>query len=336
MESINYVSVNTILAKFHREIKEESANESDLIEYIGEAMGFLNVHQVKEQAVAFIEVKDYSCAVPKNLQMVLQVARHNEFDPTSKLECLPTIDAIEELKLELGEMSALDCMDCEGFSEEVPEFPTHFSLPSTYSNWRSNSYYREKFSPVRLADHTFFNTLVCREKEDSPYGADDLDCVYCKDNPNDEYTIVGTVDKQFRFSFREGYVAIAYTRTPVDSETGYPLIPDNIRHITAVSYYLKWKIAETKVWQGREGFSGIADKAEARWLKYVRQANNYMKMPKSLDDHQDLLEQSHYLIPNHRRYYGFFGNLNREEDRRFNDPNQTRQLKYYYTQNGRR
>ena len=33
-----------------------------------------------------------------------------------------------------------------------------------------------------------------------------------------------------------------------------------------------------------------------------------------------LLEQTHQLIPNHKKYYGFFGKLGRPEGRKFNDP----------------
>lgn len=41
---------------------------------------------------------------------------------------------------------------------------------------------------------------------------------------NDEYTVI---QDQLRFSFKEGLVAVAYIRTKVDIETGYPMIPDD-------------------------------------------------------------------------------------------------------------
>ena len=125
------------------------------------------------------------------------------------------------------------------------------------------------------------------------------------------------MDKLLRFNFIEGQVAVSYLRNTVDS-SGYPLIPDNISYITAIVYYIKWKIAEMYEWAGRDGWAAKAEKAEARWGKYAKQAKNFMKMPKTLDQYQNLLEQTHYLIPNHKRYYEYFGNLSKSQPRNFN------------------
>ena len=95
-------------------------------------------------------------------------------------------------------------------------------------------------------------------------------------------------------------------------ETGYPVIPDEIEFITAITYYIKWKMAERLRWSGREGFNLEAQDAEQKWMKYMRMALNKMKMPKGIDQHQNMLEQTFYLIPNHRKYYGFFGKIDRK------------------------
>lgn len=349
-ESIQYTSVNNILAKFHRDIKNEDVNESDVIEYIGEALGFLKVPQIQEQAIAFIEVKDYECDMPRNLQMILQIARNNDWSPETKEECLPPVDVVAELIRDAKLVNDEDCEDCDQSFDDVfgpgcqdeyaPSYIPYFDMQAQYIPWTSTSHYKETYTPVRLANHTFFNTLVCKEKSESPYENNnkDISNVFTKHNYNseqDEYNIIGTVDKKLQFSFREGYVAVAYIRDALDEETGYPLIPDNIRHILAVTYYIKWKLAEMYSWNNRAGFDRIAADNERKWGKYVRQANNYMKMPKGIDQHQNLLEQSHYLIPRHRRYYGFFGKLGREEDRTFNDPDYKRRINYYSSYYGR-
>ena len=43
-------------------------------------------------------------------------------------------------------------------------------------------------------------------------------------------------------------------------------------------------------------------------------------MPSGVDEHQNLAQQSRYLIPRMNKYYGFFGKLGRAENRPFNNP----------------
>ena len=326
MSQIQFTNVNRVLAKLHRDLKGTELNESDVIEWVGEALDFLKVPQIQTQAVAFLEVKNYETVIPDGFQMVLQIARHNDWSPQKKEECVLPIKEIQQELVEDENCSMCELpktpLDCNGkplFEDDCPSYIPYFDMQWQYIPWTSTSYYKEKYTPVRLANHTFFNTLVCKEKNNSPYSNE---CI------EDEYTIVGEVDKKLRFSFEEGYIALAYIKTAMDKETGYPLVPDNISYVTAITYYIKWKIAEMHDWNGREGWSVKADKAEQKWSKYARQGKNFMKMPKSIDDFQDLLEQSHYLIPRHKRYYGFFGNLGRSEYRGFNDPDNRRRLTF--------
>jgi len=193
---------------------------------------------------------------------------------------------------------------------EVAYYRPFFDLKWEYSLWSDSQYCKDKFTPVRLSNNVFFNSLVCKEKNNQE--------IYR--NCGDEYTIVGTTEKRLRFSFREGFVAVAYLRNAIDIETGYPLVPDNYSYLSAITYYIKWKLAEWYDWNGREGFGIKAEKAEKRWLKYTKQGKNYMKMPKGLDQYQNLLEQSHTMIPKHNMYYGHFGNLNKAESKKFNNP----------------
>lgn len=292
---MEYTTINTILSKFHRDFRDTDINETDAIEWIGEALEFLKVPQIQEQAVTFIEVNNYEANVPKGLQLVLQIARNNEWQEETKDSEIITKETVEEVD------------NSETCTNDIPYKP-YFDMQWQYLNWTQCNYYIQKFTPVRLANHTFFNSLVCKEK--SPY----------ENFGEDEYSIVGTVNKKFRFSFEKGQIAISYIKNALDIETGYPLIPDNISYITAITYYIKWKMAERLAWDGRESYARLAQDSERLWLKYARQGKNFMKMPKTIDQFQNLLEQSHYLIPRHKRYYNFFGNLGREEDRKFNDP----------------
>lgn len=280
------VAVDRIIAKINREIKGLEATEIDLIEWIGEALEFLKAPNLSEQCVDFIKVENFECGLPIGLQSILQVAKNNVYAEAGFI--CPCNNTLQE--------SECDCQD-------------YWNMKLEYANWVSSSFFTDYFTPVRLAQNSFFNSIVCKEKRDIPYQS-------CRD----EYTIVGTTERRLRFSFQEGEIALSYTRNSIDEETGYPLIPENISYITAITYYIKWKLAENLQWNGREGFNSLAQDNERKWLKYCKQAKNYQKMPTSIDDYQDLLEQSHYLIPRENRYYGFFGKLNTQETRVFNKP----------------
>jgi hypothetical protein len=291
---MEYTTVDRIFAKVNRDLDGLERSEADLIEWVGEALDFLKVADSQEEVVAFMEVKDFHADLPCGFQMALQLARNRNWTPDNKSSSCPVTVPVE------GE-------DVVTTTDET--YTTSFNLKWEYQPFIKSSYYASNFSPIRLSNHVFFKSLVCKEGNQSPYQT----CT-------DEYTIVGTAERRFRFSFQTGQVALSYLKTILDEETGYPMIPDQISYITAITYYLKWKIAEQHQWNGRQGFAGLATDSERKWLKYVQQAKNWSMMPKSLDDYQDLLEMSHRLIPSHRRYYGYFGKLNKEENRSFNKP----------------
>lgn len=318
MSEMQFTSVDRIFATLNRNLGNPDLNESDVIEWIGDALDQLKVPQVQEQAVMFLEVKDFHADIPQGLQLILQVARNNSWAPDSKHCGCPTQEEVDGVETP---------EPCEAPSEYRP----YFDMQWQYIPWTTSAWYSRNFTPVRLANNVFFKSLVCKEK--SPYRNGQSDQEFFQHNFGnrnmDEYTIVGTMDKKLRFSFREGQVAIACLRSQMDPETGYPYIPDNISFITAITYFIKWKLAEMYDWNGREGFASKADKAAQQWEKYARQAKNWAKMPKSIDDFQDLLEQSHYLIPRQDRYYNYFGNLGRPEERKFNDPDFRSKRRYY-------
>ncbi len=316
MSELKFTTVNRIFSKFHRELRGTDLNESDIIEWIGEALEFLRVPQIQEQAIAFLEVKNHDVKIPDGFQMVLQIARNNYWEkekctPKNTLKEIQQEETIDGECVECNPCNDVLITDCEGFvldDNEIVGYRPGFDMKLNYQYWRESGYYKRNYSPVRLANSTFYNTIVCKEKVDDG----------CKDC-TEEYTIVGTTEKKLRFSFSEGQVALSYLKNAIDEETGYPLIPDEIACITAITYYVRWKLSEWYFWNGRAGSDSLVTYNQTEWLRYVKQAKNYMKMPKSLDDYQDLLEQTHYLIPNHKKYYSYFGNLGRSQHLRFND-----------------
>ena len=327
-QRFQYVTVDTILSKYLRDFRGNELNEDEAIEWIGEALGHMKMTSNSEEAIAFLEVKNYQAALPNGLQHIIQVARNNAWTASEEANCTPEV-LLEELVTPSttecdtcgGYDSSLVAVDCHGdpiADQELAYYRPYFDLQYEYLGWVHSKLHQSKFTPVRLANHTFFNSLVCQTP--------DTEGLYSTNTVvHEEYTVV---QDQLRFSFKDGFVALAYLRSKVDPETGYPMVPDDESAKAAITYYLGWKVKEREAWNHREGAMQLAQVAEARWLKYVKQFKNKAKMPWGTDEYQNLMEQSNYLIPNQKRYYGFFGKLGRAENRVFNDPNFTNKYRY--------
>lgn len=301
MNQYQYTTVDRILSRVNRDLRGVELNETDLIEWAGEALEYLNVPQIQTQYLAILPVENYQAVLPTGFQSVLQVARyHDDYIKEDEIKkCISELSPEEELdspqKTIIRENPCNPCPEC---------YKPYFDMQWQYTDWRRTNSYHTHFTPVRLANHTLFNSLVCKEKDYQELYSS------CKD----EYTIIGTEEKIIRLSFKEGVIAFAYLGSATDNETGYPLIPDDIYFTTAVVYYIKWKIAERLDYSGREGYTRLADKSHQHWVQHQVKAKNNAKMPKTIDEYQNLLEQSHNLVPNHRKYYNYFGNLGRTQN----------------------
>lgn len=299
---MKFTTIDRILAKIHTNVGGEELNETDIITWAGEALDFLKVVKAREEVVTFLEVRNYTARLPRGLIAISQIAKDNHWQQGDDL-----VNLAEEVEEESDTEDCESCkngfvaVDCDGYplDENDISYPgASYNFRHSYLNWVGSPFYKRRFSPVKLSNHTFFKMSVCKEK--------DFNEMYI--DVEDEYTIIGTINQSLKFSFNEGAVALAYIRTPIDDETGYPLIPDEISCLTAIEYYIKWKLAEKMVWSGREGFVGLVQDSEQKWLKYIRQAKAELKMPQSLDEYQNLLENTHQLLPRENRYYNYFGN----------------------------
>lgn len=316
-----YVSIDRIFSKVIRDIGSDF-NEGDVIEWCGEALEFIGAAPYYEEAVAFIEVRDHQCSLPKGLHNIIQIARNNAWTKPDDVFCPKNVIEAITTTTE-GEPSIPVAIDCQGMpvnAFDVAFYRPFFDLKFEFQFWMDSTFFQRMFTPVRLKTHSFFNSLVCPESNQGLYT-----------NSMDEYTIIQ--GKIVRFSFKEGMVAISYTRQVVDEETGYPMIPDNISYTTAITKYITMKMFEKEFYSNREGAQGKMQKAEQDWHWYCKQAGNVDLMPFGVDDHQNLLEQRSYLIPRQNRYYGFFGNMARPEDRRFNDPDFRNNRNYLFRGN---
>jgi hypothetical protein len=300
MQKFQFVTVDTILAKYSRDFRGLGINTDDAIEWVGEALGFMKIAAASEEAVAFVEVKNYQVEIPKGLHYILQIGRKDNWTREE-----PASAIIEGISSK-GDENCADCgvdinslvlVDADGriiVNQDVDYYRPYFDVKHDYSKWTHSSFKKNNFSPVTLSDASFFNSIVSKEQ--------DKKGLYLASS--NEYTIV---QDQLRFNFKEGFVSIAYYRQMVDCTTGYPMVPDDESAKAAITYYLGWKTKEREGWNHREGSMQLAQIAEARWLKYIKQFKNKAKMPQGLDQYQKLLEGSFSLLPNHKKYYGYFG-----------------------------
>lgn len=318
---LNYVSADRIIAKLYRDLGLEDINEGDIIEQIGEALEAIGTITLYEEAVAFVEVENYQASLPNGLHSIIQIARNNKWVKENKESLCPAnilLDCShEEMENINSPNTPCGCnnesinpkegvpLDCDGKilgEYEVAYYRPYFDLQYEYHLWGNSHYYKEHYTPIRLANHTFFNTIVCPEDQNMYHGV------------TDEYTISG--DK-IRTSFKEGSIAISYYRQKVDEENGYPMIPDEYSVITAITSYITMKYMARLWYMGREGYGDKYQKAEQDWQWYCKQAGNKALMPHGVDEFQNLTESRNQLIPARNRYYGFFGKLGRQDNTRF-------------------
>ncbi len=305
MQKYQYITTDSILAKYHRDFRGIGINEGDAIEWIGEALGFIKMASASEETIIFAEVINHHADIPIGLHYIVQIARKNDWEKEPN-SCNP------EVIVPCLQQAIVDCVDCENeiiscaepVCNENEPYQPHFGLAFPYQTWVRSGYYRKTWTPVRLANNSFYNSLVCKTPEH-------LEHLY--DSCSSEYTIV---EDKLRFSFKSGYVAIACLRQKMD-EKGYPMIPDDEYAKAAITYYMVWKMKQREAYNHREGAAALSKDAETQWGSYIKKFKNKTKMPFGVDQYQNLLEQSYYMIPNHKKYYGFFGNLGRSENRPF-------------------
>ena len=315
MKELNYTSVGRIFSKIKRDLGIDDFSENDVVEWIGEALELIDAVTILEECVEFCEVKNHSVQLPRFTNSIIQIAEYHGEDKT---EITP--EAIEESICESTSYEE-DCkcdtvtskyipVDETGypiFDSDVYEWQPNINVQAEYVNWTSCDIYKNQWLPVRLANHSFFNTVVCQEPN----------AEHLYSNSRSEYTIIG--DNTLRFSFKEGYVAIAHTRQKLD-ENMYPMIPDHASYTTAITMYITMKLMARMWYLGKEGYGDKMQKAEVDWQWYCKQAGNRAIMPKGIDQFQNMLDTSQYLLPRNFRYNQFFKDLSRPEGRKFNDP----------------
>ena len=291
-----YVTLDRILAKIYRDLGLEEISETDVIEWTGEALNFMESPSLLEEAVAFVEVNNHQAMLPNGLHSIIQVAKNNYFDPSKKVDSCPAVQVPLITGQEDSCQTNFCSVDYNGWLEndcKIDSFVPYYDIQFEYLDWMTTDFYKEQFTAMRLANHSFFGNIVCEE-----------DPQIYNEGCTDEYTIVGD---RIKTSFKTGQVAIAFSRQQLDKETGYPMVPDDASFSTAITMYITMKYMARLWYMGREGYGDKMQKAEADWQWYCKQASNKGFMLYGEDEHQSRYQ----LIPNLNRHFGFFGKMSR-------------------------
>lgn len=280
---MNLVSSNAVIGKVIRDygLRED---KSTLIEWIGEAMEGIGIDRNWcQESVAFVTVENYQALLPNYCRTIIQIARNNTYVSPLQVE-EDVINATTSLT------SFTDCnpVPLDEFGQpltgvDYAYYRPYFDYVFEYQFWYASPLYQESFTPVRLADHNFFNNIVA--KEDG--------IIYTADAP--EYTIVPDI-RMLRFNFEMGQVAISYLRQITD-EQGYPMVPDDYSYMEAVSSYIIYRKQKRDFFNHVEGSTSTLALAEKDWQFYCRQAKNRSMMPQSVDDYEKLKKGTRYLLP---------------------------------------
>lgn len=314
-----YVSIETVLSKLYRDYPIDNFSETDVIEWIGEALEAIGAIGLYEKAVAFIEVKNYEMTIPNGFHSVSQIARNYCYEPSEKQCGVCPKDVIEEVIEQTEEVHVPVPLDCYGkpiVEYELAYYRPYFDFKAEYidTGFFDNS---QCFRPVRKTNNTMFHH--CKNETG-------IDAYTESASDFDEYDIIkGEI---VRFSFEEGQVAFSYMRAVVD-ENGYPMIPEHYSILEAVSKYVIYKLMIRSFYSGERGSEMRMSKAEKDWQFYCKQASNYIMMPKGVDAYQNIMEQRQHMLPRVHRYYGFFGKMSTPESRKFNDPDNRNYFRGY-------
>tara|TARA_R110002126_G_scaffold47605_6_gene133384 strand:- start:7621 stop:8412 length:792 start_codon:yes stop_codon:yes gene_type:complete len=113
-------------------------------------------------------------------------------------------------------------------------------------------------------------------------------------------------------SFSSGVVEIAYRALPTD-KNGWPTVPDDIKFIKAVEYYIREKI-DYKLWRTGKLPQGVYEKTVQDQVWYLGAAQTRMTMP-SVDEMINIKNNWLRLIPKINQAESFFSDLGIQEQR---------------------
>lgn len=223
---------------------------------------------------------------------------------------------IEKVFRDTGLVEGVDLYDCVEWAAECMEL---IGAPQSYS---------QKVASIEITDgrgdlpcdlHQIAQTRIKTEKGYSPmrYATDNfhakIHCDNSKDiNCSSSYTYRVSDDCIF-VDFSGGTVEMAYMAFSTD-KNGWPTIPDDIKFVKAVEFYIREKI-DYKLLRAGKIQPGVYDRTLQEQLWYIGAAQTRGVMPNGVDDMENIKNNWIRLIPKINQQEDFFGTLGNQEER---------------------
>lgn len=299
MSQVQLTSIERVISGLYRDLKPVvELNETDMIEWAGEALEYIGAYTQLIEKVAYLKIEDYRSLVPSGMKQIVMAAyKHTEgVNTTTALlttadNCITCDDACSDP----------DCSSCASVCATSAQLIQNAELFLQYykpNTFRATAYYYDNYRPLPKASGPFT----------TPYTNECANCTDISPTCNQEYALDWPY---MRTSFKTGNVCLAYVSTALD-ERGYPMIPDEVSYIEAIKRYITYKVKYSEFLQGHLP-AQIYMKLEDDWHWYCQQARNKANMPKTIDELEGLRKQHIRLLPKVNRYEKFFGHLQRPE-----------------------
>ena len=312
--------------------------EDDVIDWAGDAIEHMGIGALKpDEKVVFLEVNNFHVDLPQYVHQIVQIAKDNGsiIAPDKIVSPIPSnevqsdsntnTDACSCQVVNEVKIHSIDChnqavpIDKEGRPLEaydVAYYRPFYDLHYLHNSWFNSTTYHNRYTPVRLSNHTFFNSIVCEENESLM-----SNCM------GDEYTIIA--GDLLRFNFKQGRIALSCLMHPLD-EQGWPKVEGGISAMEAIEWYCVWKICTKLYYDGQDGYERKMDRAEKNWHHYCQQAGSNNMMIAGIDEWENFTAQNIQTIPKLHKYNNFFGTLNRRERKLYNMTNKVKTGFHYY------
>lgn len=302
MKVIKKTSIDRVIQVVQMDLGTE-ITPFEIIEWTGRALEQCQAIPDMRQYTAFCEVQNHRVSLPPNLIYIQQIARNNCFEasPTCPITLTQQEEEVTADNLVM-EPAVIDCNGQLIGADAYAYYRPFFTMTVPYVYLSGAGMFKECYTPVRLSNHTFFNSLVCKES------STDLYCPDCRD----EYGIDG---EDLLLSFASGQVAISYFGPDIDDQ-GRIQIPDHETYIQAIVSYIRLRLAVRKMTENPSNATiALKNDAERDWQWYCRQAINNGMFHGGLDGFKDIQDIDNWILPPSNRYNSFFGNLTYPQDR---------------------
>jgi len=277
------------------DIKEGSNRQSDMIEWVGEAVEKIgSVRQLKRvvsgvDGAEIVQLKNHQAKLPMDLFRLNQVM----YSPTNS-------GPFSKMIVATGNINAWSGSSGLGNSPEdiVRNSELVNIVKILYSKYAEDPIYawfskmdNEKALEI-LNTNQNVRTLLVNLIQNSDGKATDSSVLKYSIKPGYINTNV-----------RDGFIKFSYDAIPAD-EDGYPLVPDMVSYSEAIYWYIVMKLSYPEYRSGKMRQDIYFD-AKRSWNFYCKQAYGESMMPNS-DEMESIKNQWNRLIPELGSHAGFY------------------------------